>query len=216
MNKICTKCGVEKSIDLFYKKGNQCKECIKKSCRDHYKNKIATNPDFVINEKKRLDDYRNSTIGKIKVKESKDKYARSEKRREYIRKWEYNKMNTDITHKVHMYFGHQIRERIKTKKKGKKTFELVGYTIHDLKKHLESQFGNIYSWDTYGNWEIDHVIPTSLYDFNNKDNIKKCWDLSNLRPLSRKENASKSNKLLIEEIENRNLWHLLPDELWLV
>ena len=61
------------------------------------------------------------------------------------------------------------------------------------------------SWNNYGKyssnnetWNIDHIIPQSLLPYSSmeEENFKKCWDLSNLRPLKSIENIRKSNKLL--------------------
>ena len=82
--------------------------------------------------------------------------------------------------------------------------------------HIEKQFTKNMSWENYGEWEIDHIIPSSLYDLKNKDNISKCWNLDNLRPLSKIDNNIKNNKLILEEIDNRKIWRLIPDELYLI
>ena len=53
------------------------------------------------------------------------------------------------------------------------------------------------SWDNYGEWHIDHIIPVSSFSFDNVDSedFKKCWSLTNLQPLWSYENIKKSNKL---------------------
>lgn len=40
-------------------------------------------------------------------------------------------------------------------------------------------------------WQLDHIIPQNIlpYDSMEHPNFKKCWDLSNLRPLSAKQNV---------------------------
>jgi hypothetical protein len=45
-------------------------------------------------------------------------------------------------------------------------------------------------------WNLDHIIPQSdlPYTNMNDDNFKKCWDLSNLRPLSAKQNIKDGAK----------------------
>jgi len=76
---------------------------------------------------------------------------------------------------------------------------LVGYTIDDLKKHLEKQFTGGMTWDNYGRggWNIDHIIPISKWNFTSPahDDFNKCWELKNLQPLWEVENIRKSNKL---------------------
>lgn len=51
------------------------------------------------------------------------------------------------------------------------------------------------NFDNYGEWEIDHIIPVSSFDFNIKNNIFKCFNYKNLQPLWKLENRKKSNKL---------------------
>ena len=95
-----------------------------------------------------------------------------------------------------------IRGRINSTLKGGKNRQhwedLVGYTIGQLKKHLEKQFKPGMSWENYGfRWHIDHDIPISAFNFQLYTDIdfKKCWALKNLKPLSAKENLQKHASL---------------------
>jgi hypothetical protein len=40
-------------------------------------------------------------------------------------------------------------------------------------------------------WNLDHIIPNSEFKYISiqDDEFKKCWSLSNLRPLSAKQNV---------------------------
>ena len=86
------------------------------------------------------------------------------------------------------------------------------YTIDKLKAHLEQQFEPWMSWNNYGKyntkiwddtktstwtWNIDHIVPQSdlPYASMEDDNFKKCWALSNLRPLSAKTNVINGTSL---------------------
>jgi len=73
----------------------------------------------------------------------------------------------------------------------------VGYSLDELKLHLESQFTEGMSWENYGKWHIDHIIPLSSFDIQNYDDksFKKCWSLENLQPLWAEDNLKKSNKV---------------------
>ena len=73
----------------------------------------------------------------------------------------------------------------------------VGYTILELKEHLEKQFVDGMSWDNYGEWHIDHIKPISSFNFENvKDPaFKRYWALNNLQPLWAKDNWNKRKKL---------------------
>lgn len=76
-------------------------------------------------------------------------------------------------------------------------FEVLGYTPEELISHLEKQFKEGMTWDNYGDFHIDHIIPIS--SFNIKEigdkEFMKCWSLSNLQPMWGEENIRKSNKI---------------------
>jgi len=85
-----------------------------------------------------------------------------------------------------------------TTKKGRSWQTLVGYTIDQLKRHLESKFQKEMSWKNHGTfWHIDHIIPKSVFNFETPEDIdfKRCWSLDNLQPLEASENMRKNNRL---------------------
>jgi hypothetical protein len=68
---------------------------------------------------------------------------------------------------------------------------IVGYSLDDLRAHLERQFTKSMSWENYGEvWEIDHVVPVDSFDLPRE--VAVCWALTNLRPLTKKQNRRKS------------------------
>jgi 5-methylcytosine-specific restriction endonuclease McrA len=85
----------------------------------------------------------------------------------------------------------------------------LGYTLKDLKSHLESRFLPGMSWDNYGEWHIDHIIPlkykkengqyywlpSSMKDINSEE-FKSAWSLNNLQPLWAKDNIKKGNSFI--------------------
>lgn len=82
--------------------------------------------------------------------------------------------------------------------KYRKTFELLGYSIDELMKHLESLFTEGMTWNNYGEWHVDHKIPMSSFQFDTTEDLefKECWKLRNLQPLWGSDNLSKGTKLL--------------------
>lgn len=82
--------------------------------------------------------------------------------------------------------------------------------MQELHDHLESLFEPWMNWDNHGiydvtswndddsstwTWQIDHIIPQSKLPYTSMDdeNFRKCWSLSNLRPLSAKQNVNDNN-----------------------
>jgi hypothetical protein len=86
---------------------------------------------------------------------------------------------------------------LKGRKMGRHWESLVGYNIEDLKKHLEGLFRPGMTWGNYGRggWEVDHIIPVSSFNFDNEEEIKRCWALENLQPLWGRENKIKGNRI---------------------
>lgn len=100
--------------------------------------------------------------------------------------------------KVNGRIGSLMWYTIKGNKNGSKWESFVGYSLTDLKKHLESLFKDGMSWNNIGLWHIDHIIPRSAFNFSHPDDLgfKICWSLSNLQPLWAEENLRKSNKIV--------------------
>ena len=73
-----------------------------------------------------------------------------------------------------------------------KTFKLLGYTQNELKERIESLFVSGMSWETYGEWEIDHIQPISSFPPNTPLSVINA--LNNLQPLWKTENRKKRNK----------------------
>ena len=89
-----------------------------------------------------------------------------------------------------------VRKSLGDGKAGRHWESLVGYTIDDLRLHLESQFTNGMTWENYGEWHIDHIRPISDFNFTTPDDpeFKVCWSLWNLQPLWASDNIRKHNK----------------------
>jgi hypothetical protein len=83
--------------------------------------------------------------------------------------------------------------------KGGRSWEsLVGYTVRDLVAHIERQFVKGMSWDNFGAWHVDHILPIASFSFQSVDDpeFRACWALTNLRPLWADANRRKHAKRL--------------------
>ena len=82
-------------------------------------------------------------------------------------------------------------------KSGESWQKLVGYTVDDLKRHIEKLFLPGMTWENIGGWHIDHILPVSRFNYNSPldPDFKRCWGLKNLRPMWAKDNIRKSNKV---------------------
>lgn len=122
----------------------------------------------------------------------------------YKREYQKKLLNKNIKYRLAHIFRTAIWASIKTKKTSS-TFESVGYSLNDLKAHLETLFLDGMSWENYGDWHIDHIIPISKFNFDSVDcpEFKECWALSNLQPLWAKDNYSKNNRIVSHQYKIR-------------
>lgn len=82
---------------------------------------------------------------------------------------------------------------------GKSTFELLDFTPEQLVYHIEKQFTQGMSWENYGDWHIDHIIPCAEVNYETPYDLgfKIVWALTNLRPLWAEDNLRKGAKRLL-------------------
>jgi len=148
--------------------------------------------------------------GKECYRKARQKYAEAnhDKIKESRKKYKANKLATDPIFKFKEYFGNMFRyslKKNKLSKHNKPTFSFLGYSLDELKIHIEKQFESWMNWSNQGRynkhtwndndkstwtWQIDHIIPNSTFSYSSVEDgsFKKCWALSNLRPLSAKQN----------------------------
>lgn len=75
--------------------------------------------------------------------------------------------------------------------------QLVGYSLADLRDHLEGQFVGGMCWGNHGEWHIDHAQPLCAFDQladQASADFRECWALKNLRPLWAIDNRRKAYK----------------------
>ena len=115
--------------------------------------------------------------------------------RSCLKKMQHKRYYSTIEGKLSTSMRVGIKKGLIHKKEGR-TFEILGYTKHDLKNHLESQFTEGMSFENYGEWHIDHIRPIASFNYDSTEHpdFKKCWALNNLQPLWAKDNMSKGNK----------------------
>lgn len=90
-----------------------------------------------------------------------------------------------------------IRARLRGVKAGRSWRSMVDYTVDELLAHIERQFLPGMGWHNASRWHIDHIIPVSAFDYTSPEDesFRRCWALSNLRPLWRLDNIRKSARV---------------------
>lgn len=219
MSKQCSSCKETRVLSCFGKLKTSkdglrydCKIC-RKAYRDNNKELIKQSQQaYYLNNKEELltknKEYRINNIEKIN--EQRKKYRNRENIKEHVRlkNKEYlpiKKEKIKLRRKSDLDFrlSEVLRSKFHKFIKGKNTSlsKYIGCNIDFFKAWLESNFNENISWNNYGiYWDIDHVIPLSKFDFNNEVELQICYNWINLRPLEKKINILKSDKIDIEYI----------------
>lgn len=144
-------------------------------------------------DKARKEKWNKENSEKIKMQNAEYRKINREKINQLRKEW----LNENPIQKVNYAFGRRIREAINNKSINYKWKKEIGYGIKELKNHLEKQFKEGMSWENYGEWHIDHILPVSKFNFKSPkdEDFKRCWALKNLQPLWKEENIKKGNKL---------------------
>lgn len=76
-----------------------------------------------------------------------------------------------------------------------RTEVLLGCSIAEAKLHIERQFTEDMSWSNRASFVIDHWIPVAAFDLLDSEEAHLAFNWKNLRPITRHDNAVKSDTL---------------------
>lgn len=220
--KRCYTCGLTKELSCFprtkkksgaYYYYPNCKECSKPS-RQKTLTKYYENNRIEILAEARERHHNTKEYQIVRSREYRQENKVEIKQKRNVRSRQKRAENPSFRLKENV--SRMIRGALKKKgssKRGLSFLKFVGYTMQDLKKHLEQQFEPWMTWDNWGiynksawndcnsatwAWQIDHIMPQSELPYTSMidDNFKRCWTLENLRPLSAKQNFLNGIELL--------------------
>ena len=220
--KRCTGCKEKKIIEEFYynktaKDGHasRCKKCLKREAlllrnknpeKDRKKVRLwrKNNPEKA---REGYRSWRKANVGKARKAAQRWRNNNPDKVRFWVKNnpekikamWQrwYKKRQSTPQGRLTQNISNAIRKSLHDNKKGRHWEDLIGYTLDQLKKHIEKQFKPGMTWENYGEWHLDHKIPISAFNFEKSEDadFQSCWALKNLQPLWAKDNLKKNNKL---------------------
>ncbi len=192
----------KKEYDILYRARR------KKYTQDRHKKYYEKNRKQILENQKQ---YRIDNLEKMREVETKRYRRDKDKRALYNKKWTsenpqrmrkiyertYERQKHEPEYRIASSISKLIRVALKENKEGGEWRNRIGYTMTELRQRLESQFTDGMSWENYGKWHIDHIIPQSFFVFDSIDDVefRMCWRLENLQPLWAKDNLRKGNKI---------------------
>jgi hypothetical protein len=185
--KICTKCKIEKNLDEFCKSNKtkdgrnaHCKECRKLNYRLNIEVRKEKNKEYYHRTKEKNHE---KILERNRLwRKNNPTYATDRKKIDPA-----FKLIKNIRRRLNRFVNFRYFTKRST------TIHLIGCSPQELRIFLEEKFVDNMSWENYGEWHIDHIIPLSSAK-TEEDLIKLCH-YTNLQPLWAKDNLAKSNKL---------------------
>ena len=207
LNQICNNCDEEKLISSFHKGRKICCDCINKKRREKYDNDEERRKKLIQNASVFK---HNKVLEKQKLKE--EELGKDNKKCNYCEKikhkscFRYNRLKCrncerdEPTDKLKRTVRSRVYISLKTK--DKKTNEYLGCTSNEYLNWILN-VNNDYTLENRGKvWHIDHVIPLSHFNLYNEQEQLIAFNWRNTTPLLAKENLSKNNKIIKEQIVN--------------
>ena len=211
--KICTGCRASLPITRFSRDASKpdglqtrCKECRAANDRAHYQKRGE-----IIRDRSRKRFAANKA--EISAKNRKWAVENAERMAEYRRDWRARNRDAErasarIRERERLKCAHRRLNRAISRgiwgaltagKGGHRWEVIVGYGADALVAHLQRQFLPGMSWENYGAWHVDHVQPIAAFDFEagGLGEIRRCWALSNLRPLWALDNHRKNARRVL-------------------
>jgi hypothetical protein len=192
----------------------QYREANKEKCAEKRKQYYQDNKEQVCEKAKQYHEA-NKEKRKQYNQENKEKIAEwgrqyREKNKEQINKRFRNRRKNDEQYRIRCCLSRTLLHTLNKIGKTKKASVLayIGCPIEDLVFHLDSTKNPEWGDDLH----IDHIIPSSLFDHTNEEEVKKCWNWRNLRYLPAEENLIKGGTLDMDLVKSYGIEDLLPLE----
>lgn len=204
---VCRKAFIPKMIDSL--------TCGDLKCVQKYSNSKRKGKRSEYNKKYHKENYhryRDKMLVRVKEynvehKEDRDSYHKQwrDKNKDKIKSYynpekrnlyEKERRATDISYRLTCNLRKRISKLVKRQSKTSSTLDLLGCSLDDFLSHLEMLFEDEMSFNNYGEWEVDHIIPCSYFDLSKTENQKSCFHYTNLQPLWKADNLQKSNNLI--------------------
>jgi hypothetical protein len=119
--------------------------------------------------------------------------------KQYLNLYEKQKKKQDPNYKLSKTIRSRIGNAIinQSTAKAYSSIELLGCSIEECRKYLESKFQDGMTWENHGQfgWHIDHIIPCDMFNLTDLNEQKKCFHYTNLQPLWWIDNLKKGNKI---------------------
>ena len=117
------------------------------------------------------------------------------KKRKYQRKYMRERRRTDPNFRLLQNLRRRVRHAIRGNSKSARTRELLGISVEGCRQHIEAQFLEGMSWDNYGQWHVDHIVPCDSFNLKVPEQQRLMCHYTNLQPLWGPQNQRKGSTI---------------------
>ena len=152
--------------------------------------------------REKMRELREADPEKYRAAQKRHYYANRELVLERVRQQSARKYREDVAFNLRAKIGPRLRSMLRGVggKAQRRTEELLGFTLDELKHHLERQFTKGMTWEKLlaGEIHIDHIQPVWSFNVTSVDcpEFRACWALSNLQPLWAHDNLCKQGRIV--------------------
>lgn len=207
--KICRKCSRDlpriKEFYNFIWSSSKCKIIMAAYCRECTKRKSAKYQTEVTRAKAPLEDrirHENEKLTDDGLRKCIQCQEVKPRDKEHFR-WDAAGSNffgkcheCDGNYKFRNAYRGRIAMALKNNKRDGRVEKLLGCSVSEGRKHIESTWKPGMSWANHSlhGWHIDHIRPCASFDFSRKEDQRACFYHKNLQALWAKENLEKGAK----------------------
>ena len=85
-----------------------------------------------------------------------------------------------------------MRRLYKTETPSKEILTLLGIDKEGFRTHINKYLIEGMTNENFGSlWGLDHIVPVELFDFNDENDLKLCYNYNNIMPMFNSDNRVK-------------------------
>jgi hypothetical protein len=211
----------EKNRDKIKERNKKWKEKNREKCRETEKRWRENNPDYKKQWVKKNPEKRKAIVARWRAKNPEKVRARANrwharnpgqskrwrKKNPEKAKLQSRKRRAKPSFKIKARLKNNFRDWLLKGKKSLRMERLVGCTREEARNWIEAQFLPGMTWENYGAWHIDHMLPWEHFNLLDEGTHPQVMHYTNLQPLWGPDNSIKGSKI-IYDMEWRDTWYI--------
>jgi hypothetical protein len=111
----------------------------------------------------------------------------------YQKMYRERRRRTDPNFKVSENLRSRLNTALRHQSKTGSAIRDLGCSIEDFKTYITTKFSPGMTWDNYGEWELDHIIPLSRFNLTDRNQLLMALNYTNYQPLWKIDNIRKGD-----------------------